>query len=86
MRFAVWFDSTTLVNTTNDPDATVSYVDGHGDYHLKYRQTESLYAAIAAITDDQTRPNAEIHLSWSATRLSHRQTRLLYRPLVNIFR
>jgi hypothetical protein len=64
MHFVIWFGSTWPVNTTGVPDYTISFIDGRGEYQLKYQQTESTYAAVAARTDDQTGPIAEIYLPW----------------------
>ena len=65
MRFAIWFSDTTPVDTTGQPDITINYFDGQGDYQTNYTQTAECYAAVAAITDTEIGQIAEIHLSWS---------------------
>jgi len=65
MRFAIWFSETTPVDTSGEPDITINYFDGQGEYQTAYTQTEECYVAVAAITDTEVGQIAEIHLPWT---------------------
>jgi hypothetical protein len=67
MHFAVWFSDTTPVDTTGQPDITVNYFDGQGEYQTAYTQTEDCYVAVAAVTDTEVAQVSELHLPWSTT-------------------
>ena len=65
MSFAVWLSDTTPVDTTGQPDITVNYFDGQGEYQTNYSQTAKCYVAVTAITDTEVGQVAEIHLPWT---------------------
>lgn len=45
MRFAVWLNTTTPVDTAGQPDMTINCFDGQGEYQTAYTQTENCYVA-----------------------------------------
>ena len=65
MSFAIWFSDTTPVDTTGQPDITINYFDGQGEYQTNYAQTAERYVAVAAITDTEVSHVTEIHLLWT---------------------
>lgn len=65
MSFAIWLSDTTPVDTIGQPDITVNYFDGQGEYQTSYTQTGNCYVAVAAITDTEVGQIAEIHLPWT---------------------
>ena len=50
---------------SNQPDITINYFDGQGEYQTAYTQTDECYVAVAAITDTEVGQVAEIHLPWT---------------------
>ena len=65
MRFAIWLSDTTPVDTSVQPDITVNYFDGQGEYQTTYTQTVDCYGAVVAITDTEVGQVSEIHLPWT---------------------
>lgn len=65
MSFAIWLSDTTPVDTTGQPDITINYFNGQGEYQTSYTQVAECYAAIAAITDTEFGQIAEIQLTWA---------------------
>jgi hypothetical protein len=63
-RFGLWFGATSPVNTSGPPDQTVGYVSGQGEYQAARAQTASEYVAVAACTDAEQGPAAEMFLDW----------------------
>ena len=64
-EFGLWFSPTSPVDTSGPPDQTVSYFAGVGDYQASRQQTDSEYVAVAAFTDTEVGPVAELYLPWS---------------------
>lgn len=65
--FGLWFSPTSPVDTSGPPDATVAYVAGTGDYQATRQQTASEYVAVAAFTDTEVGPVAELFMPWSTS-------------------
>ncbi len=65
IRFAIWLSDTTPVDTTGQPDITINYFNGQGEYQTSYTQTAECYVAVAAVTDTEVGQVAEIHLPWT---------------------
>ena len=57
--------STWLI-TSGAPDQTVDYVSGQGEYQAAHAQTAPEYVAVAAYTDAEQGPAAELLLDWDA--------------------
>jgi len=65
MSFGIWLSDTTPVDTTGQPDITINYFDGQGEYQTTYTQAVDCYVAVAAITDTEVGHVTEIHLPWT---------------------
>jgi len=65
-RFGLWFGPTSPVDTSGAPDRTVDYVSGQGEYQVAHAQTAPEYVAVAAYTDTEQGPAAELLLDWDA--------------------
>ena len=63
-RFGLWFGPTSPVDTSGAPDQTVDYVSGQGKYQAAHTQTAPEYVAVAACTDTEQGPAAELLLDW----------------------
>jgi len=63
--FGLWFSPTSPVDTSGPPDQTVAYFAGVGDYQASRPQTASEYVAVAAFTDTEQGPVAELYMPWS---------------------
>jgi hypothetical protein len=65
-EFGLWFGATSPVDTFGAPDQTVDYVSGQGEYQAARAQTAPEYVAVAAYTDTEQCPAAEIFMDWDS--------------------
>jgi hypothetical protein len=65
-EFGLWFGATSPVDTSGPPDQTVDYVSGQGEYQAARAQTAPEYVAVAAYTDTEQCPAAEIFMDWDS--------------------
>lgn len=61
-QFGLWFSTTSPVDTSGEPDQVVQYFSDQA----VHSQTETEYVAVAAFTDDEIGPVAELELPWES--------------------
>lgn len=65
-QFGLWFGAASPVDTSGAPDQVVDYVSGQGEYQAARAQTVPEYVAVAAYTDTEQGPAAELLLDWDS--------------------